>query len=556
MRKNSFVEGTLVATLAIIFTKILGIIYVIPFYSTIGSAGSALYSYAYNIYLIFLSISSAGIPIAMSKIVSELQSKKMYEAKVRTFNLGIIIISILSALSFLVLIFFAEKIALLIVGNVTDGNTLADITMVIYVVSFSVLIIPFLSITKGYLQGHKFIEPSSNSQLIEQIVRIIVIVAGSYVAIKVLHLSNSIGVAVGVAGSFVGGLAAIAYLMHKVNKNKDQLSLNKELKKDNISNKEILKKILYYSLPFIIINLTVNLYNTVDMALIIRTLSKFGYTGADSEFIAGIVTTWGYKLNMIVNSVATGLTISLIPSIVSAYTLKKKKEVNNIFNKALQIVLFVSLPAAIGLSFLATPVWTTFYGINNYGPVVFRYSIMTAIMCNVYLVSIQTAQSVNKYKLVYCAVIGGALLNALLDVPFMHLFYILHLPAYYGATTATMTGYTFSILLVLLVLKKKEGIKYKETIKIFGKIFIGIVCMVIVLFGLKLLIPLNPVDRIKSILEITIFTIVGGITYFLITYKMGVITALFGQTIIDKALKIVTFGMYKKGDKNVSNKGN
>ena len=77
MKKNSFVEGTIIATLAIVFTKILGMLYVIPFYAIIGEQGSSLYSYAYNIYLIFLSISSAGIPVAMSKIVSEYESKNM-----------------------------------------------------------------------------------------------------------------------------------------------------------------------------------------------------------------------------------------------------------------------------------------------------------------------------------------------------------------------------------------------------------------------------------------------------------------------------------------------
>ena len=69
MRKSSFIEGTLIATLAIVFTKVLGIIYVIPFYAIVGTLGSALYAYAYNIYVMFLDISTAGIPNAISKIV-------------------------------------------------------------------------------------------------------------------------------------------------------------------------------------------------------------------------------------------------------------------------------------------------------------------------------------------------------------------------------------------------------------------------------------------------------------------------------------------------------
>ena len=186
MKKNSFLEGTIIATLALIFTKILGMLYVIPFYAIIGSQGSALYSYAYNIYLIFLSISSAGIPIAMSKIVSEYESLGLKEAKVRSFKLGIFIVSILSAICFIFLMFFSENVAKWIVGDMTGGNSLEDITLVIFVVSFAVLIIPFLSVAKGYLQGHKYIKSSSVSQMIEQIVRILVIIFGSYFVINIL----------------------------------------------------------------------------------------------------------------------------------------------------------------------------------------------------------------------------------------------------------------------------------------------------------------------------------------------------------------------------------
>ena len=88
MKKSSFIEGTIIATLAIIITKVLGMVYVIPFYSMVGEKGSALYAYAYNIYIIFLDISSAGLPIAMSKIIKELNTLKLYEAKQRAYKIG------------------------------------------------------------------------------------------------------------------------------------------------------------------------------------------------------------------------------------------------------------------------------------------------------------------------------------------------------------------------------------------------------------------------------------------------------------------------------------
>ena len=96
MKKSSFVEGTFIATLAIIIVKIMGMLYVIPFYAVIGIEGSALYAYAYNIYNIFLDISTIGLPIAMSKITNEYNTLKMLDAKARAYKIAINIMRFVS----------------------------------------------------------------------------------------------------------------------------------------------------------------------------------------------------------------------------------------------------------------------------------------------------------------------------------------------------------------------------------------------------------------------------------------------------------------------------
>ena len=88
LHQSSFIEGTILATLAIVITKVLGIVYVIFFYRLIGEKGSALYAYAYNIYVIFLSISTAGIPTAISKMVKEYSTLNNLKAKKKTYELG------------------------------------------------------------------------------------------------------------------------------------------------------------------------------------------------------------------------------------------------------------------------------------------------------------------------------------------------------------------------------------------------------------------------------------------------------------------------------------
>ena len=185
MKKNSFMQGAFIATFGIVLSKILGIIYVIPFYAIIGEQGGALYGYAYSIYSIFLGISQAGIPLAISKIVSEYNVLGYYDAKRRTFELGKKVLSMLGVVCFLIMFIFAEVVANIIIGDVSGGNTIGDVTFVVRVISFAVLVVPFLSIYRGYLQGHKFITPTSVSQVLEQIIRVLVIVLGSFLTLKV-----------------------------------------------------------------------------------------------------------------------------------------------------------------------------------------------------------------------------------------------------------------------------------------------------------------------------------------------------------------------------------
>ena len=348
VKKSSFLEGTIIATLAIVITKIMGMLYVIPFYAMVGEQGSALYAYAYNIYIIFLDISSAGLPIAISKIIKEYNTLKMYDAKMRAYKIGKRIITILSITIFVILFVFARTIATLILGELSGGNTIEDVTFVIRAVSFAILVIPYLSVSKGFLQGHNIINISSISQVIEQMARIAVILGGSYVAINILHLSLRSTIGIAVFGACAGGICAIFYILSKMNKNKKELGFLETYQKDNVSNKEIAKKIITYSIPFIIIAIAASINNFMDMVMILRTLEFMKIDTATIEFATTAITTWSAKISMIVNSVALGMTTSLIPTIVGAYTLKNWQEVNNKLNKALQFILVISIPMCVG----------------------------------------------------------------------------------------------------------------------------------------------------------------------------------------------------------------
>lgn len=535
MKKNSFIEGTVIATVFIFLVKILGMLYVVPFYSIVGSRGAALYSYAYNIYLIFLSISSAGIPNAISKLISEYETLGYLEAKTRTYKISKKIISSLSIISFVLLFVFAKPIAHLIIGDMTGGNTVSDIAFVIRCVSVSILVVPFLSVTKGYLQGHKIMTPSSVSQLIEQVVRIGIMLLGSYLIYKVFNGTLTLAVGVSLLGAFFGALVADIYLIIKIKHNKNVLHLDKEYKKDAITNKEIIKKIASYSIPIIIINLITNVYSSTDMILVSRTIQHLGYSANDVEFITSSISTWCPKISMIINSIVLGMTMSLIPNIVSSYVSKDYKNVNLKINKALQLILYTSIPMTVGISILAKPIWTIFYNTNPYGSLILSINIFTALLVNINISTSTMLQSMNKFKAVYLSVILGFVTNGILDVPMMYLCNAIGIESFIGSIIATCIGYFLSIGVSIHYLKKEsKDLKFSKTIHMTYKILFAVIIMFIILFALNKTLPFNLYNRRDALIVTVINSIIGAIIYIFITYKLGVIKDVFGKELINK----------------------
>ncbi len=540
MKKNSFVEGTIIATLAIVIVKILGMLYVIPFYKIVGSDGGALYSYAYNIYLIFLGISSAGLPNAISKIISEYHTLGYHDAKVRAYYLGKKIVSFISIIAFLILFILAEEIGKFIIGDLSGGNTYQDIAFVIRCVAPAVLVIPFLSITKGYLQGHKYVTPSSVSQLIEQIVRIFVILVGSYVTLKVWNSSLSLAIGIAVSGAAVGGFCAYLYLKHVLHKNKEVLEAT-EKKEEQITNKDIAKKIVKYAIPFIIINIVTNVYNFTDQILVLRTLEYLQYPAKDIEFIASAISTWSPKICMVINAMAMGMTVSLIPSIVSDYTKKEMKSVEEKINRSISMVIFISLPLVLGIVILAKPVWYVFYNQNAYGSLILSFAVCSALLANIYMILSTICQSLNKIKLVYIVSITGFLLNGILDVPMMLLMNALGYEAFIGSIISSIIGFGVSVLIGLISLHHTEKIKYTKMIREVLKTMVPATLMVVVLVLFNLF--HFPYDtHVKAILKIGLYALVGGSIYIGVSYKMGLLDDILGKEMMRKIIKKLTLG--------------
>ena len=538
MKKSGFMEGAIIATLAIFFSKFLGIIYVIPFYGIVGSQGGALYGYAYNIYNLFLIISSAGIPLAISKLTSEYDALKQKREKEYMFEITKKIIFIFSVVCFLICFVFANPIAKLIIGEVTEGNSVQDIAFVIRCVSFAILVVPLLAIRRGYLQGHGYIGASSFSQVIEQIVRVLVIIFGSFTILNVFHLSLKTAVGVAVFGATIGAISAYTYLIKKnIKAKRDNKEDTKSLSK--AEKKAIIHRIIMYATPFIIINIANSLYQTTDMILLNRGLYTIGFKDTDIETISSIFTTWGSKLNTIITSFATGIAISLIPTLAKNNIKGDTKGINDKFNKILQVFFYIILPLAIFMSIFANSIWQVFYGPSKFGPVIFQFSVIVASIDALYIMICNGLQGLNESKLIYISVITGLLLNLILDVPLMLLFNKLNIYPYYGAITATLIGYLVSLTIPLVALKIKINLNYSNTLKKLPKLFL-VYALMIFLSLLYRGIIINVESRIMLIPLIGIIGIILIVLYYFLNKKE--IEEMLGKSIINK--------FRKKRDKN------
>lgn len=405
-------------------------------------------------------------------------------------------------------------------------------------VSFAILVVPFLSVTKGFLQGHKYITPYSISQVIEQVVRVLIILIGSYLCMNIFKIPLRYAVGISVSAAFFGGLVAYIYLKIKIKK-ANLLPKNVPADPNLITKKEIIKKILMYSIPFILISIVNNLYTTIDMILLSRTMSDILHLKANIiESIVGVYTTWGIKLNNIVLAISTGLVTSLIPNIVSSFTKKDIDDVNDKFNKAIQCVLLVIVPMTIFLSLLVKPIWTLFYGTSHYGPVVYKYFVYTALFGGIYTIIINTLQGINKYKLVITTVLIGLVTNGILDVPLMLLFDKLGMNVSYGAITAALIGYTLSISISLSILKKKYNFNFNATIKSLPKYIISWTAFILVIEALTLIIPTTMKGRFIQVPILTAYGLISFGIYLYINYKNGNIKASLGTNINNKLKKV------------------
>lgn len=536
MRKNSFIKGAFISTFGVIIAKMLGILYIIPFHSVIGDEGGALYGYAYTIYLFFLSITTAGIPLAISKVVSEYQALGYYQVKKRVFYLGKKISLILGISSFILIFSFAPLLARFIFSSSVDSSHLADVVFVIRVISIAFVIIPILSVYRGYFSGHRIMSVQSISQVLEQFFRVLVILIGCFL-VKHYFVGNvKLAVSLALLGATIGAFVSYFYLVDKYLKNKNRFSERiRDVNEPIVSNKVILKKIMVYAVPFIMIDVFQSLYNYVDMFSVVKTLVKYcSYTMNDAEIVYSMFSTWAHKFNMIAIAISSGIIISLVPNLTESLVKNKQNDINKHINKALQILFFFAFPITLGVSFLSEPIWNLFYGESLYGASVLHLNIYVGLVMALFTTVVVCLQTLKDYKGVFYSLFVGIVIKLCFNIRFVRIFLSIGIPPYYGFIVATLFGYTFSFIMGIVILKIKYKINFEEVIRSFVDILCGSLLMILILSIIKIFVPISSITRVNNFFIILFYGIMGAIIYFGFSYYTDLLQKVLGKNFLEK----------------------
>ena len=255
------------------------------------------------------------------------------------------------------------------------------------------------------------------------------------------------------------------------------------------------------------------------MILVLKTLPKLNFTGKETEFVSSVFTTWGTKFNAIITAVSTGLIVSLIPHIVSDFTKGEHEKVNTNFNKCLKMIILIIAPLSLFISLMSDSFWTVFYGKNQMGASIIKFSILVTVFDCLYMVLNSAMQSLNRKQIIYKSVLLGLLVNLVLDVPLMYFFSYLGLKAYHGAITATLLGFIVSNALSLGYIKKHMNINFTETLKILPRFLISVMVLIGLGIVFNMILPTDSSSRIMQIVNIAVSGIVCGGVYLLINLK-------------------------------------
>ena len=342
---QNYLHGAAILTAGVIIMKILGALYKMPIGNIIGDDGYSMFLATYNVYNVFLTLSTAGLPIALARLVSEANAEGRPNQIRRTFSIAWWTFFWVGLFCSLIMAIFPRQIA----GGILHNP---DAALSIRVMSPSVLLVCLVSAYRGYCQGFGDMIPTTIGQVLEVLVKFAVGLAVAWLLMRGGH-GKPMGSAGAIFGVTAGSAAALLYMwLHKRRKYHEEAGATDEPSPDRV----ILRRFLSIGIPIALGSSVLALLNLVDSSLCMGRLqdaARFSYQEAKELY--GV---YG-KAQTIFNlpaAIITPLTISVVPAVTAAIVRHEDDQATKISEDSMRIAVVLSLPMGVGLAVLARPI--------------------------------------------------------------------------------------------------------------------------------------------------------------------------------------------------------
>ncbi|NLA84851.1 MAG: polysaccharide biosynthesis protein [Clostridiales bacterium] len=348
MAKKSFVKGAAVLAAAGLISKFIGAMFRIPLTNLIGSAGMSSYQMAYPIYSFLLIASTAGIPTAISKMVSENLALGNYRDAHRVFLLSVRIMLVIGLSTFLVFAAGSKLIARI--------QGVEEAFYSILAIAPSLIFVTLISSYRGYFQGMQYMTPTALSQLIEQSGKLVL---GLWFAALLLPRGPEFGAAGAVIGVTLSEGLALAFLMGMYKRRKEEIHHNIRTAprpRYRVSNASILRRLIMIAFPITIGASIMPLIGVGDALIVVNRLKQ---TGLDEEYAKSLYGLLTGSANPLINFPAVltiALAMSLVPAISESFASRDFAGIRQKTETGIRLTLLLGLPAAAGMGVLARPI--------------------------------------------------------------------------------------------------------------------------------------------------------------------------------------------------------
>ncbi|BBB92109.1 MAG TPA: polysaccharide biosynthesis protein [Methylomusa anaerophila] len=356
---NLFLKGTFILTVAGLVVKVIGSLNWIILSRVLGGEGIGIYQMAFPLYLLALSISSAGIPVAISIITAEKIALQDYRGANGVFRLSLILLTF-TGMALSLLLFFGA-------GWLIDHRIIRDARAYYSLIALSpaIFLVTILSSFRGYLQGWQTMTPTAISQIIEQLFRV-----ATMLIFAAALLPRGLEYAAGGAslGAGVGALAALAVLVYyywrlKINTKHEQFSQGESRYESRYeeSSISIIRRITKLSIPISLSGIMLPLVANLDLLVVPVRLEDAGYSVEQATELFGYLTGMAVPLVNLATILTASLATSLVPAISKAYSLGEKQQILQRTAGAMRLANLTAVPFSVLLWILAEPILSVVY---------------------------------------------------------------------------------------------------------------------------------------------------------------------------------------------------